>query len=737
MKVENIKNNTSIKNTKTIIVSNRLPLKLKRQNKKWIYTNSEGGLATGLGSFYKEGNNVWLGWIGEEIQDEKEKREIANHLSTEKLYPVWLNKNEITDYYHGFSNQTLWPLFHYFPSYVHYNFKEWEAYYAVNKKFADAVLKIAENGDNIWIQDYQLMLVPAMIREQNPNLTIGYFQHIPFPSFELFRLLPWRKELINGLLGADLIGFHTYDDVRHFLSTVKRIINVPINGTEINMDCRIVLAEAFPMGIDYEKYAKLALKKTTENQINKLKKLINNRKLIISIDRLDYSKGITQRLSAYNMFLNNYKEFKEKVVFFQLIVPSRDQVNQYKHLKQEIDRLVSDINAKQGTISWQPIYYLYRSFPLSTLSALYALADIALVTPLRDGMNLVSKEYVASRNNIDGVLILSEMAGASKELIESIIINPTDINAVSKSLYTALKMDQKEIKERMSSLQKTVKTYDIHFWVNSYMSKLDALKDKQKRLSTKNVTPQQKSIFITKYKEASSRILFLDYDGTLVPFKSQPEKAFPDEALLKLIKDLSSDKKNKIIIISGRKKGDLENWFSEMKIDIIAEHGAWKRNRDKQWEVAKKISKDWMEEFIAVIKPYQEQTPGSFIEVKDFSIAWHYRDVEITLGLIRASEIKSRLQYLAKDKELQILEGNKVIEIKSIHINKGKASKEYLRNNPAAFILAIGDDKTDEDTFEAMPPGAITIKVGAENSKATFGINSCGAVRQLLSSFIE
>lgn len=717
---------------KTIIVSNRLPVKVEIKDEEWQYHNSEGGLATGLGSIYKEGDNVWVGWPGAYIENQNVRHIIKKDFINNNLYPVMLDQEEIELYYDGFSNDTLWPLFHYFPSFANFEKTQWEAYQKVNQKFADAVLEIANPDDIIWVQDYQLMLVPQMVRAAMPDLSIGFFQHIPFPSYEVFRLIPWRDALIKGVMGADLIGFHTYDDVRHFMSATTRISNTQANANEIIWDDRNIIVDAFPMGIDYDKYRESVFKSQTRRNEQKLYQLMGEKKLMISIDRLDYSKGIPQRLKAFELFLKKYPQFKEQVIFIQLVVPSRDTVQQYASLKEEVNRLVSDINASYGTISWQPIHYFYRSFPLEMISALYAAADIALVTPMRDGMNLVCKEYIASRVHKTGVLILSEMAGASKELYEALIINPNNSDEVADTIYEALIMPEEEQIRRMESMQHTVSTFNIKHWVENFMDKLTEVKQKQQQLSTRIITAAIEQNIIEKYNQTERRLIFLDYDGTLVSFQTDPLKASPDAALLKLLQQLYSDPKNKVVIISGRKKETLEQWIGAYPIDIIAEHGAWTRENGQEWSIANDIGKNWKQDFYPLLKQYELKTPGSFIEEKDYSLAWHFRKVDTGLGELRVRELIGNLKYAAANAGLQLLEGNKVLEIKSANINKGNAAQQWLKQFEPDFILTIGDDQTDEDTFKVMPENAFTIKVGSGISAATYFLKSPVEVRNLL-----
>lgn len=714
-----------------LIVSNRLPLKLTKKDGEIGFQTSEGGLATGLGSIYRQGQNLWIGWPGGEV-DERERNAITDQLKQENLCPVFLTQQEINDFYEGFSNETLWPLFHYFPTYSEYNPQYWDAYKQVNQKFADAIISTATKDDMIWIHDYQLMLVPQMVRKVFPEISIGFFQHIPFPSYEVFRLIPWRSELLTGLLGADVIGFHTYDDVRHFISAVNRINGVNNEANELRIEGRTVIVDAFPISIDYKKYRALAEDSTTRRNERKLRQLINHNKLIISIDRLDYSKGIIHRLEAYQLFLEQHPELRGKVAMIQLVVPSRDTVPKYKQLKEEMNRMVSEINGRFSTLGWQPIQHFYRSFPLSLLSALYKAADVALVTPMRDGMNLVSKEFIASKLDQQGVLILSEMAGAARELSEAIIVNPNDIWDFADKIYLALNMPEDEQRRRMAAMQQTVSKFNIFTWVKNFMDKMDEVKAKQQALHTRTINSSIRQKIGIRYYYGAKRIIFLDYDGTLVPFNKNVLDAIPDAELLSLLEDLCRDASNQVVITSGRDYQTLEKWLGHLPIDFIAEHGAWYKDHGKFWRSKKDLSNDWKQEIQYVMNQYCRRTPGASIEEKSYSLAWHYRAVEEGLGNLRAQELMADIRHFVSDRGLQLLQGDKVIEIKSIAVNKGRAAKRWLEKEEYDFVMAIGDDHTDEDTFKAMPDDAITIKVGSNISAATYYLSSFREVRELL-----
>lgn len=722
-------------NQKTIIISNRLPVSIKKEDGVLNYQPSAGGLATGLGTIYKSGDNIWLGWPGLFSSSPEEQNSISTELAKESMRPVFLTEEDVQLYYEGFSNSTIWPLFHYFTQYAEYLDQHWESYKSVNQKFCDAVLEYANDGDIIWVHDYQLMLLPEMIRKKLPNASIGYFHHIPFPSYEIFRLLPWRKEVLSGLLGADMIGYHTYDDMRHFLSAVSRIIGEDHELGHLKHDDRIVTVDALPMGIDYDKYANAALSEETQKEIKSFSGSVTTEQLMLSIDRLDYSKGIPERIVAFDKFLEAYPEFQGKVSLILLVVPSRDNVEHYVHLKEELDLLVGRINGKYGMLAWTPVFYFYRALPFHKLSALYSMADVALVTPLRDGMNLVCKEYIASRLDQTGVLILSEMAGSAKELSEALIVNPNDQNSMVEAMHQALTMNKDEQISRNTAMQSKLKRYNINRWVEVFMDRLDYTKKSQKELQEKHLNAKSKAIVLKEYREADKRLILLDYDGTLQPFTAKPENAFPDEELLTIFEKLTSDPKNHVVVISGRDRHALQKWLGGFHTEFVAEHGVWCKEHGHDWEMTDTINQSWKEEIVPILELYVDRTPGSLIEHKDYSVVWHFRKAEAGLGDLRARELISNLQYLTSNMDIHIMEGNKVIEIKAAGINKGRAASKWLNKDDYGFIFAIGDDSTDEDTFKAMPPSAHTIKVGHGVSAARYNIKSVARVRELLSEF--
>ncbi|GAB2862686.1 bifunctional alpha,alpha-trehalose-phosphate synthase (UDP-forming)/trehalose-phosphatase [Hymenobacter ruber] len=723
--------------SRTIIVSNRLPTKVIRSEESLTFQPSEGGLATGLGSIYRADGNVWVGWPGLFVTDEAEEKYVTEQLQADSMSPVFLTEAEIRDFYEGFSNSTLWPTFHYFTQFATYEQAHWDAYVAVNEKFCAAVLAQAGPEDTIWVHDYQLLLLPELLRKARPEATIGFFLHIPFPSYELIRVLPWRAELLRGMLGADLIGFHTFGYMRHFLSSVSQVLGLSAVNGQIEVAHRAVRVDAFPMGIDYQRYADAAVSEAAIQHEATYREALRDTRVILSIDRLDYTKGIAQRLRAFELLLQNYPEWREQVSLIMLVVPSRDQVAQYADLKVEIDELVGRINASYRTIAWNPIHYFYRSLPLEELASLYRLAEVALVTPMRDGMNLVAKEFVASKADHKGVLILSERAGAARELSDALIINPTDINQLAEAMHEALVMPEDEQIQRMTAMQALVKRYNVFSWTKLFLNQLAYTKMKQQTLATETLTPAPTGQLLEAYHASKQRLLLLDYDGTLVNFHANPQRAQPDQELRLLLRALSDNPQNRVVIISGRDRNTLEKWLGDLHVDFIAEHGVWLRAAGDEWSLFQAMRNDWKRELLPVLELYVARTAGSFIEEKDYSLVWHYRSVDEELGAVRARELLNHLTFMTSNTDLQVMEGNKVLEIKNAGINKGTAATRWLSYYSPDFILALGDDRTDEDTFRALPAEAFTVRVGsAPHSSARFHVESPTEVRQLLRKLI-
>ncbi|MDU1893020.1 MAG: bifunctional alpha,alpha-trehalose-phosphate synthase (UDP-forming)/trehalose-phosphatase [Dysgonomonas sp.] len=705
---------------KLIIISNRLPLKIVEENNKYKVIPSPGGLSTGLDSLETKVEKHWIGWPGMYLDDCKEKESIDKQLAEQKYTPVYLTPDQIENYYEGYSNSVLWPLCHYFSNYIQYENKYWEAYKEVNALFCEVALKVIEPDDIVWVQDYQLMLLPKMIRDKMPDVSIGYFHHIPFPSYELFRSLPERAELLKGLLGADLVAFHTHSYMRHFISAVYRVLKLDCNLDEIQLDDRVVDVDAFPMGINYDMYHEALLDSSIEKKSKELRQSFGKAKLMLSVDRLDYSKGITIRLQSFGNFLERNPQYKGKVSLVMIVAPSRDTVDIYAELKNEIDKLVGAINGKFATIDWTPVYYFYHSFQFEELVALYQISDIALVTPLRDGMNLVAKEYIATKREQAGTLILSEMAGASIELSDAIIVNPTDIHEIENAMKQALEMPINEQQERINLMQEIISTQTVKQWAMDFIEELKQVREKNRALTRKIVVKDNFDKIKEDYSKSQKRLIILDYDGTLAPFQKRPEDAYPTEELLQLLSKLANDPINEVVVSSGRDRHTLDKWLGTLPIGLAAEHGAFYKENGK-WH--SKISKiKWDKEILDIIEHTVKRTPRSKIEVKDTAIVWHYRTVDSWLADLRVTQLINALINPCSRMNLQIMKGNKIVEVKYNDITKGSEAIRLVNQDNYDFIMAIGDDTTDEDMFLALPEDAVTIKVGRNSNVSKYNI---------------
>ena len=724
---------------RVLLVANRLPISVARRAGKLYFNPSPGGLATGLSSLSEAYRCFWIGWPGittEKLTD-NEKTEITQRLVDRNSCPVFLLQKQIKNYYEGFSNEVIWPLFHYFPLRTIYENRFWETYKQVNRDFCDEVVKIAKPTDRIWIHDYQLMMLPQLIREKLPDAEIAFFLHIPFPSFELFRLLPWRTELLKGLLGADLIGFHTYDYVRHFLSSVCRIIGLEHYLGKLSVENRVVKVDAFPMGINYEKYSSAPAIPAVKKKTEEIRQKVGDRKIIISIDRLDYTKGITQRLEAFDLFLSQNPKYRGKVTLIMVAVPSRTHVEDYMALRNELERLIGRVNGEYGAIDWMPVWYFYRAVPFEMLIALYHTADVALVTPLRDGMNLIAKEFIAAKTDGRGVLILSEMTGAASELGEALIVNANDKAAIVRAIKQALEMPLEEQKERNRSMQSRLSRYDLLRWAGDFLNALSEVRTAQQELSVRRLTKTPRRELIDSFAAARKRLFLLDYDGTLVSFTGKPEKAGPDDEIMTLLKALSDSPKNELVVISGRSKDTLTKWLGALNAALVAEHGAWIKHPGKDWQCVEPLRNDWKNTIRPILETYADRTPGALVEEKDFSLVWHCRRADPELAYIRTQELRAHLMNLTANLDVGVFEGSKILEVRNFGINKGRAIDFWLTKKNWDFVIAAGDDYTDEEMFAALPNNAYSIKVGSGISKAKFSVDSVSEIRLLLDELVK
>lgn len=731
-----------------VIISNRLPVTVSEKNGRLIIKESVGGLATGLKSYIDFIKNstqenieyIWIGWPGTfDFKNEKKAEELTEKLMGElHCYPVYIDKDIIDKFYFGFCNKTIWPLFHYFAEYTIYDDEYWEAYEKVNEIFYNTSMKIIKDDDIIWVHDYHLMLLPGMLSKSLYN-PIGFFLHIPFPDYEIFRLLPrkWAINILYGLLGSNVIGFHTYSYTQYFIRCVLYMLGISNDMNKIILESNVARADTFPMGIDFKKFNSANTLKEVKKAIKVYSKKLSAVKVILSVDRLDYTKGILNRLFAFEKFLNKYPQWHNKVVLLLIVVPSRTGVEHYDKIKRDIDQMVGKINGQFGNVSWTPIVYQYRFEPFHRLAALYIISDIALITPLRDGMNLIAKEYIASREDKTGVLILSEMAGASSELGETIIVNPNDINDIVNALVAALEISKEEQIQRNTIMQRRLERYNIIKWADSFLHEVKAVKEDQLKLNARLINKVIEDKILNDMKVAKNRIICLDYDGTLVPLEKRPDLAKPDKDILNLLEMLSRNTKNTIAVVSGRDKNTLDQWFGFLGITLIAEHGVWIKGKGENWEINIMPTNEWKGEIKKILEIYTDRLPGSFIEEKEYSLVWHYRRSDPEMSSLLIKELTDYLLSFTANMNLQVMQGNKVIEIKNAGIDKGSAVLKLLTNIDYDFILAIGDDWTDEYLFKVLPESAYTLRVGMIQSYARYNILNYSEVRKLLTTLAE
>ncbi len=716
-----------------LIVSNRLPVAARVESGRVQIKMASGGLATGLRSWYGERDALWLGWPGDVGGlDPEQQRGLERRLARRNVVPVHLTAHEVADYYEGFANRVLWPLFHYLIDRVPIDAAGWEAYRAANERFAEAVVATYQPGDTIWIHDYQLLLVPALLRRALPDARIGFFLHIPFPSSEVFRILPWRRELLEGMLGADLVGFHSFSYLRHFMMSLVHVLGLEADIDAIDVGSRRVRLGVYPMGIDAPAFDALGGSEGVVNEARAIKDGAGGRRILLGIDRLDYTKGIPRRLLAVERLLARHPDLRDSVRFIQVAVPSRGMVDSYQKFRMQVEELVGRINGTWGTLLSTPVHYMHRSLTPRQLSALYRAADVMLVTPLRDGMNLVAKEFVASRGDEDGVLVLSEFAGAAAELASALVVNPYDVDQTAEAIYTALNLTPDERRTRMHSLRRQVLQFDVRHWAESF----------EKALHTSPVAAPAAAdalapSIIRRCRNAATLTLLLDYDGTLVQLAPTPELARPDEQLMRLLRRLTTRPGTVLHIVSGRDRDSLAAFLGDLPAAVWAEHGFWHRPAPASaWQASGSLPTDWMQKVMPILEQFTAATPGSRIERKTVSVAWHYRLAEPDFGERQAHELRMLFGDALSNQPLEVLEGHKTVEIRFRGVNKGHVVEHLGAAGASGVVVAIGDDRTDEDLFAALPPGAVSIAVGRTTTHAHYRLDTWREVRQWLEQML-
>jgi trehalose 6-phosphate synthase/phosphatase len=724
---------------RVILVSNRLPVTVRIDGGETRVEPSAGGLATGLRGPHERSQGCWIGWPGDvSHMDAAQRRDLTARLGELRCTPVFLSAAESSQYYDGFSNAVLWPLFHYLLDRIPPTSREWDAYRTVNERFADAAAAAwRDPRDLVWVHDYQLVLVPQMLRARIPSARIGFFLHIPFPASEVVRILPWREQVLEGMLGADLVGFHTYTYRSHFSSAVMRILGISTQGDCIYVDGREIRLGVFPIGVDAQAFGALAEDPEVHREEATIRRDARGERILLGVDRLDYTKGIPRRFLGFERLLERNANWRGKVRLVQIAVPSRDNVPSYQEFRRQVDELVGHINGTFATVDWTPIHYVHRSLDMKHLVALYRAADVMLVTPLRDGMNLVAKEFVTSRTDQDGVLVLSEFAGAAAEMGEALQVNPYDIETMALTFDAALRMPEDERRLRMGALRQRIAARDVQSWAQAFVDALSAVRAEGDRTQVVLSGRQDLDALASRLRSAERLLLLLDYDGTLVPFARAPDLAAPDRELRVLLASLAAKPGVRVHVVSGRRRDTLERWLGELPIGLHAEHGYWSRMAPGEpWIAPHDVSVSWHKPVRRILDEATAATPGALVEAKTVSLAWHWRMAEPELGDERAQDLWRRLEQQIAGEPVELVGGDKVIEVRPRGVTKAHVLERVLATveRPLPTVAAMGDDATDDDMFRALPPEAISISVGFRPSMARYRVARPRAARALLAS---
>ncbi|PVZ98384.1 hypothetical protein BB558_004296 [Smittium angustum] len=748
------------KSARLIVVSNRLPVTLTKNDMSWDVKLSSGGLVTALSGLKTEIPFTWVGWPGQDFSG-KDQIKVSQLLKQNSCVPVFLN-DEVADlHYNGFSNSILWPLFHYHSSEIDFDKKAWDAYKQANEEFAKAVLEIVENGDLIWVHDYHLMLLCKLLQKEmikcKKNVKIGWFLHTPFPSSEIYRILPVRKEILEGVLAADLIGFHTYDYARHFLSSCTRILGLPTNSNGIDFEGRKISVEIFPIGIDPKLFQNVLLTQPVKNRIAEFEDQFKGKRVIVGVDRLDYIKGVPQKFMAYQHLLKTHPEYVGKVVFVQVAVPSRGDVEQYQELMVNVNELVGLINGKYGTVEYTPIHFLHKSVDLNELTSLYAISDICLVTSTRDGMNLVSYEYVACQKKRNGVLILK----------------------VAETLHKALSMSAEVKASNYEKMSRYVNKHTAAYWGVSFVSALKKLTSSNIELSLKMPVLTPKTVASEFMNAVGIRPIIINYDGTLIPTHEIPDFAAPTKQVLHMLRKLVDTPNTVVYILSGRTRTQLERWFEGIDVGMVAEYGCFYRHPTKIQEILdfgliednfKNLSfspqrnsfiqpiqvdnswyslsnytnSAWYDSVLPLFHYYTERTPGSFIEMKEINVTWHYRMAETEFGLFQANELQINLEKVLAHLPVSVLVGNKTLEVYPTSIGTAYALRYILDDisnvSPEMNFLLLGcSNKQEESIFNYIKQSPwsnlehlMMFTVGRKQTEAEFYVKNVSSLYEIL-----
>jgi trehalose 6-phosphate synthase/phosphatase len=703
-----------------VIASNRLPVQLDSTDGTTpTFTPSSGGLVSALRGI--DGSPLWVGWPGAVVDDD-DRAGVVARLEADGLVPVFLDADDEERHYNRISNAALWPLFHYLPSRFTFSHADWDRYVAVNQRFAETIAARCAPGGRVWVHDFQLMLVPEAVRSLRPDVSIGFFLHIPFPSSEMYRLLPARQEILRGLLGADYIGFHVDDYVRHFRSSCLRVLGIESKPEGIDYEGRTVRLGANPIGIDVASFRERLADPETAAAAAEIEGRYAGRRLILGVERLDYSKGVPAKLRAFERLLEMDPGLADTTTLLQIVVPSRLETLEYRDQRDEIEGIVSRLNGQFGSPGQTPLEYLHRSVTPAELVALYRRADVMAVTPLRDGMNLVAQEFVLCQSapapfgtRHRGSLVLSELAGAAQVLPGALLVNPWDVDDTAGRMAEALRLDPEERRRRLGLMGGRVARLDSRRWAQEFLADLG--RATRRRLPKRAATPLMgapRAALETRLVRARRRTFFLDYDGTLRELTSHPDLAKPTGEILDLLTRLAALPRTDVHVVSGRGRDSLARWLGRLPIHLSAEHGYYARRPGGSWETTAEVDLSWLPRIHRLFRRAAEDVPGTLTERKSCAVTWHYRQAEPEYGAWRANELLLAVEELLRGTPAEVILGHRVIEVRAQGVSKGEYARRALPGPRASshVVVAAGDDRTDLDLYDGLPAGAVCIHVG-------------------------
>ncbi|KAJ6803960.1 putative alpha,alpha-trehalose-phosphate synthase [UDP-forming] 9 [Iris pallida] len=773
-----------------IIVANHLPLVVAREPTTGgrRFSWDPDALALQLRSGLPEASEVFhVGTLRADV-DPSEQEEVASHLYQNfRCLPVFLSTELHRKFYHGFCKHYLWPLFHYHlplsPLASHrFDVEEFRAYISANIHFADKVMELVSSVDDdlVWVHDYHLLALPTFLRKRAPRIKLGFFLHSPFPSSEIFKTIPVREDLLRALLNSDLIGFHTFDYARHFLSSCSRLLGLDYQAKRgyigIEYYGRTVGIKILPVGIDMSQLTAVVARKETEDKVEELRERFEGKQLLLGVDDVDVFKGIGLKFLAMEILLAENPRLVGRVVLVQIANPARSQGRDVQEVYQEIRDTAARINARFGKPGYDPIVLIDTAVPTFEKVAYYALADCVVVNPVRDGLNLVAYKYTVCRQwspalaaypKKKSVIVVSEFIGCSPSLSGAIRVNPWSVDAVAEGIYLAITMSDEEKQLRHDKHYKYVSSHDVAYWAKSFDQDLQrackdhdnkscwgmglglgfrimALDPNFKRLSVENIEAA--------YVRTNNRLILLDYDGTMMPEGSIDRT--PSKEVISVLNGLCADPKNVVFVVSGRGKDSLGKWFSPCeRLGISAEHGYFTRWRhDSPWEAFPLGSSnfDWKKNAEPVMKHYTEATDGSYIEHKESALVWHHQEADPDFGSWQAKELLDHLESVLANEPVAVKRGQAIVENHLQGISKGVAvtnliSTMVTSGKPPDFVLCIGDDRSDEDMFESIKsavnnpsmPGIAEVfdcTIGKKPSKAKYYLDDTDGVINMLQS---